>query len=128
MRKKVSGIPHYLINAKAEPGNYNGIQLSPTLQATKSNLEAAHGGSKPLFLDYFLNTKTNDDVLFNQWLPEDGGRLFLKRNRGIVLGISENTKFEIPNDFKWVTLNQIIAFIGEENIVNPHLRSLISIL
>lgn len=128
LRKKISGIPHYLINAKAEPGNYNGIQLSPTLQATKSNLEAAHGGSKPLFLDYFLNTKSDYVVIFDQWLPEDGGRLFLKRNRGIVLGVSENTKIELPKDFKWVTLNQIIKFIQEENMVNPHLRSLISIL
>jgi len=128
LRKKLEGIPHYLINAKAEPGNYNGIQLSPTLQATKSNLEAAHGGSKPLFLDYFANIKSDDDLLFNQWLPEDGGRLFLKRNLGIVLGVNENTKLEIPEDFKWVTLNQIIKFIEEENIVNPHLRSLISIL
>lgn len=128
LRKKISGIPHYLINAKAEPGNYNGIQLSPTLQATKSNLEAAHGGLKPLFLDYFLDTKSDNEIIFDQWLPEDGGRLFLKRNRGIVLGISENTKIELPKDFKWVTLNQIIKFIKEENIINPHLRSLISIL
>ena len=128
LRKKISGIPHYLINAKAEPGNYNGIQLSPTLQATKSNLEAAHGGFKPIFLDYFLNAKSDYVVIFDQWLPEDGGRLFLKRNRGIVLGISENTKIELPKDFKWLTLNQIIKFIQEENIINPHLRSLISIL
>ena len=68
----------YLLQAKLEPGNKNKLQLSPTVQATKSNLEAAHGGLKPLFLDYFLDTKSDNEIIFDQWLPEDGGRLFLK--------------------------------------------------
>ena len=38
LRKKIKNTPHYLINAKFEPGNYNFIQSSPTVQATFSNI------------------------------------------------------------------------------------------
>ena len=41
VRKKISGVPHYLVQAKFEPGNYGKIQLSPSLQATYSNLQRA---------------------------------------------------------------------------------------
>ncbi len=37
------GIPHLLMQAKSEPGNVNGVQLSPTVQATKSNYMRVHG-------------------------------------------------------------------------------------
>ena len=37
VRASIRGVPHYLIDAKFEPGNYNEIQLSPSLQATYSN-------------------------------------------------------------------------------------------
>ena len=47
VRTIINGVPHYLIEAKFEPGNYNEIQLSPSLQATYSNLNRVHLGSKP---------------------------------------------------------------------------------
>ena len=53
LMKRIDGIPHYLLQAKAEPGNIGKLQLSPTLQATTSNLLKAHGGSKPLYAEYF---------------------------------------------------------------------------
>jgi len=46
LMKKINGVPHYLVQAKAEPGNIGKLQLSPTLQATTSNLLKAHGGHK----------------------------------------------------------------------------------
>ena len=57
LRKEINGVPHYLVNAKFEPGNYRLIQLSPTLQATFSNISKAHKGNAPRFLKYFLNPK-----------------------------------------------------------------------
>ena len=33
LKKDFKNLPHYLINAKFEPGNYRFIQLSPTVQA-----------------------------------------------------------------------------------------------
>lgn len=128
IRKKINGIPHYLINAKAEPGNYNSVQLSPTLQATKSNINAVHGGNKPNFYEFFEDLESNKEIIFDQWLPEDGGRFYLKRNRGIIINKNEKAIIKVPKDFTWITLGQIVELIKKENIINPHLRSLISIL
>ncbi|NDB33526.1 MAG: response regulator receiver protein, partial [Nitrososphaeria archaeon] len=57
LMKRVNGIPHYLVQAKAEPGNIGKLQLSPTLQATTSNLLKEHGGIRPLFAEYFDEPK-----------------------------------------------------------------------
>ena len=37
LMKKYNGRTKYLLQAKIEPGNINKLQLSPTVQATKSN-------------------------------------------------------------------------------------------
>ena len=44
----------YLLQAKVEPGNINKLQLAPTVQATKSNYNRVHGGSKVAHVNYFL--------------------------------------------------------------------------
>ena len=43
----------YLLQAKVEPGNVNKIQISPTVQATRSNYSRIHGGKTIPFLNYF---------------------------------------------------------------------------
>ena len=54
IRKKIKGIPHYLTEAKFEPGNYNKIQISPSVQATYSNLNRVHKGKKNSTLNLIL--------------------------------------------------------------------------
>ena len=61
------------MQAKIEPGNVNYVQLSPTLQATKSNYTQVHKGRKPLFLDYFQE-RDNCEVLLDQFQSEQGAR------------------------------------------------------
>ena len=51
-----NGLPHYLVEAKFEPGNYNQYQLSPTLQATFSNLSKAHGEENLIIMSYLKIT------------------------------------------------------------------------
>ena len=46
VRRNKNGGPEYLMQAKVEPGNINKLQISPTVQATKSNYKRVHGGKK----------------------------------------------------------------------------------
>jgi oxidase EvaA len=129
LRKEINGVPHYLINAKFEPGNYRLIQLSPTLQATFSNISQAHKGNTPRFLKYFTDQKKNKcKIFFKQWFSEEGGRLYNKRNLGILLNHNSHEIIKIDSDFKWVTLKQIKQLILENAMVNPHLRGLVSFI
>ena len=45
--KRIDGILNLLMQAKIEPGNVNCVQISPTIQATKSNFTKQHGGKLP---------------------------------------------------------------------------------
>jgi len=129
IRKRFNDIPHYLCEAKEEPGNYGKVQISPSLQATFANLNQAHGGRKPHFSDLFINKDSNDDVnvLFDAWLAEDGGRLHLKRNRGILIEIKDELDISLPNDnFIWLSLYQIKQLLKEDAWVNPHIRGILA--
>ena len=127
LMKRINGIPHYLLQAKAEPGNIGKLQLSPTLQATTSNLLKAHGGSKPLFAEYF-NEENDLNVIYAKWQSEDGGRFHLKSNYNMIVEINENENLKIPDSFIWVTLYQIKQLMKIENFVGPHVRGIISYL
>ena len=125
--KRINGVPHYLLQAKAEPGNIGKLQLSPTLQATTSNLLKAHGGSKPLFAEYF-DEENKPKIIYAKWQSEDGGRFHLKSNYNMIVEVNENKELEIPDSFIWVTLYQIKQLMKIENFVGPHVRGIISYL
>jgi oxidase EvaA len=127
LMKRINGIPHYLLQAKAEPGNIGKLQLSPTLQATTSNLLKAHGGIKPLFAEYFDDPE-NTKIIYAKWQSEDGGRFHLKSNYNMIVEVNQDENFEIPDNYVWVTLFQIKQLLKIENFVGPHIRGIISYL
>lgn len=128
IRKKFNGNPHYLCEAKFEPGNYKLVQISPSIQATFSNIKKAHKGRTPYFYNIFKNKKKNTfKILFDSWTSEDGGRFFNKRNRSILIEVPENFKIELPNNnFRWLSLFQIKLLLRENAWINPHLRGIIA--
>jgi oxidase EvaA len=121
--KEFDGVLHFLLQAKIEPGNVNSVQLSPTLQATKSNYTRAHNGKVPAYLDYFVNARP-DQILLDQLQSEQGARFLRKRNRNIIIKVED----EIPllDNFIWVTLAQIKKLMKLDNIVNMDTRTVIS--
>ena len=127
LMKKINGIPHYLLQAKAEPGNIGKLQLSPTLQATTSNLLKDHGGKLPLFAEYF-DESNNLKIIYAKWQSEDGGRFYLKSNYNMIVEIDESKEMDIPDYFIWITLYQIKQLLKIENFVGPHVRGIISYL
>lgn len=120
---KIKGVWHYLMQAKIEPGNVNNVQVSPTLQATKSNFTQQHGGKKPPFLEYFLNMRTRD-VLVDQIQSEQSSRFLGKRNRNVILMIDD--QIEEPATHRWMTLAQIKQLMRYNNLVNMDTRTILS--
>jgi len=121
--RKVDGILYFLMQAKIEPGNINYVQLSPTLQATKSNYRKIHKGETPAYLEYFLDD-TKSSVLLDQLQSEQGARFLKKRNRNIIVEVNENVP--LRDNFCWLTLGQIIRLMGYDNVVNMDSRTVIS--
>ena len=121
--KKINGVLHFLLQAKIEPGNVNNVQLSPTLQATKSNYSRVHKGNAPLYLELFLNAKP-DQILVDQLQSEQGARFLKKRNRNIIIYIEDN--LDVYNNFIWLTLAQIKELMMIDNLINMDTRTVLS--
>lgn len=123
--KEFDGVLHFLMQAKMEPGNPGLLQLSPTVQATRSNYTRAHQGSEVRYLEYFRGPglgRTLVDVLQS----EHGAWFYRKRNRNTVVEVTE----EVPlhEDFCWLTLGQIAELLHEDNVVNMDSRTVLSCL
>jgi len=123
--KKISGVLHFLMQAKIEPGNLNIVQLSPTLQATRSNYTRVHGGKSPTYLEYF-NGEKDVTILVDQLQSEQGARFLHKRNRNIIVEVDESEELEVRNGFLWVSLGQIKELLRYPNVVNMDSRTVIS--
>ena len=123
--KKINGIYHFLVQAKIEPGNINTVQISPTLQATRSNYTRVHQGKAPLYLEYF-NGEKDVRVLVDQLQSEQGARFLHKRNRNIIVEVPSNEVVPVYDNFRWVTLRQIKEMMQYPNIINMDTRTVIS--
>ena len=115
--------PYFLLQAKIEPGNINLVQLSPTLQATKSNYTSVHGGKKVPYLKYFVDLK-NDEIISDQLHSEQGSRFLRKRNRNIIIHITD--RVPVLENFMWIPLKIIQKLFHYDNILNMDTRSVLS--
>lgn len=121
--KEINGVLNFLMQAKIEPGNINKIQISPTIQATKSNFMQKHGGSQPPYLEYFVNA-CNHEIIVDQIQSEQSSRFYKKRNRNIIIKVQD--EIEILPSHKWMTLGQIKYFMKMDNLVNMDTRTVLS--
>ena len=127
LAKSIDGVMYFCLQAKEEPGNIGGIQLSPTVQATYSNYTGAHGGTTPLFLEHFMAPATGR-IIFARMQSEDGGRFLYKSNRNMIVAVGDDFPEELPDGFIWLTLRQIAGLLAREILVNACTRSILSSL
>lgn len=117
------GVMHFLMQAKIEPGNVNKVQVSPTIQATRSNFLQLHGGRRPAYLEYFLDSG-NYEIIADQIQSEQSSRFLGKRNRNVVLLV--RAEVEALPTHMWMTLGQIKHLMRYDNIVNMDTRTVLS--
>ncbi|MBQ8614536.1 MAG: NDP-hexose 2,3-dehydratase family protein [Ruminiclostridium sp.] len=127
IRKRINGEYYYLMQYKIEPGNINKIQISPTIQATKSNFTQKHGGKKPAYLDYFVNANRYK-IVVDQIQSEQSSRFLGKRNRNIIVEVDEDESVECLPSHDWMTLRQIKTLMRYDNLVNMDTRTVLSCL
>lgn len=123
LAKEFDGVLHFLMQAKIEPGNVNNVQLSPTLQATKSNYTRVHGGKNAAYLEYFHNAKSSQ-IILDQLQSEQGARFMRKRNRNMIVKVEED--IPLMDDFRWMTLGQIKELMQRDNCVNMDTRTVLA--
>jgi dTDP-4-dehydro-6-deoxy-alpha-D-glucopyranose 2,3-dehydratase len=123
--KEFDGVPHGLVQAKMEPGNVNTLQLSPTVQATRSNYTQVHRGAGTRYLEYFTDSGRGQ-VLVDVLQSEQGAWFWRKRNRNMVVLVTEDVP--VHEDYCWLSLPQLGELSQIDNLVNMDARTVLSCL
>ncbi|MFF5087798.1 NDP-hexose 2,3-dehydratase family protein [Streptomyces niveus] len=123
--KEFDGVLHFLMQAKMEPGNPNLLQLSPTVQATRSNYTKAHKGGDVKYIEYFVGPDRGR-IVADVLQSEHGSWFYRKSNRNMVV----EAVGDVPllDDFCWLTLGQIHELLRRDNVVNMDSRTVLSCL
>lgn len=123
--KNHGGEPHLLMQAKVEPGNFDIVEISPTVQCLTGDYRRTQAESRPPFLDFVLTAESND-VLFDTKQSEEGGRFFQEENRNLVVKAGRSFPRELPENYLWVALSQVKELMRFNNVVNVQARCLLS--
>jgi len=122
LRRKYKGSHQYLLQAKIEPGNINKVQLSPTVQATKSNYSRVHGGKRVKYLSFFKNSSKKN--LVNSQQSEQGFRYYFKFNTNIIVEVDK--KIKIDKNYIWLNKIELKKLINKNNVLNMDTLSVFS--
>lgn len=114
---------HFLMQAKMEPGNPNLLQLSPTVQATRSNYTKVHKGADVKYIEYFVRPERGR-VLADALQSEHGSWFYHKSNRNMIVETDEDVV--VDDDFCWLTLGQIGELLLRDNVVNMDARTVLA--
>ncbi|MEV0135445.1 NDP-hexose 2,3-dehydratase family protein [Dactylosporangium sp. NPDC050688] len=123
--KEFDGVLHCLMQAKMEPGNRNLVQLSPTVQATRSNYMRVHQGRAIPYLEHFVAPRRGR-VVADSLQSEQGGWFLHKRNRNIVVEAEDDV--EVLPGFCWMTVGQVQQLLRLDDVVNMDARTVLSIM
>ncbi|UGY93007.1 NDP-hexose 2,3-dehydratase family protein [Streptomyces gobiensis] len=121
--KRFAGVPHFLMQAKMEPGNINVLQLSPTVQATRSNYTRLHRGGSVPYLEHFLAPRRGR-IVFDALQSEQGSWFLHKRNRNMIVEVTEDVP--VLDRFCWLTAGQIGELLMLDNVINMDARTVLA--
>jgi oxidase EvaA len=125
LAKEFDGVLHFLMQAKMEPGNANLVQLSPTVQATRSNYTKVHKGADVKYLEYFTGS-AGATVLADVLQSEHGAWFYRKFNRNVIVETTQHVV--LHDDFCWLTLGQIGELLRRNDVVNMDSRTVLACL
>lgn len=116
-----------LLQAKTEPGNVNGTQIGPSVQATVSNYMRAHGGDETKFLRYFLESDDdNYECISNSIQLEQGTRFMNKSNRNSIIRLrSGHFLNDMDDRFRWFEIRELLSLLEEDYLINTDTRSVL---
>lgn len=120
--KKINGVMHFLVQAKLECGNYDVLEMAPSVQCITDSYDA---NEDLPFLNYVL-TVDKSKIKYDTLQSEEGGRFYREQNRNMIIQAGENFAVEVPENYIWMTLSQLNMFLKFNNYLNIQMRSLIA--
>ena len=101
------------------------VEMAPTVQCLTGSYEVVPEAKRPPFTNYVLNAPA-DRVRFDALQSEEGGRFYREENRNLIVYAGGDFPQDIPDNYIWMTANQLKEFIKYNNFVNVQARCLLS--
>ncbi|MEY4982594.1 MAG: hypothetical protein RIR62_860 [Pseudomonadota bacterium] len=112
----------WLLQAKAEPGTVNMVQVGPTVQATRSNYLRRHGGQATPYLQHFLLPDGTGTLGLAQ--SEQGTKFLGKYNNNATVILDHATPPDHPN-WRWIDTDDVRRALAQDFLINTDARSTI---
>lgn len=125
--KEINGVFHFLIQAKVEPGNFDVLEMAPTVQCITGSYRDVPEEERPPYLNYVLNAP-KECVRYSTLQSEEGGRFFREENHNIIVEVGDEFSEDVLENYIWMTMSQLKDFIRYNNFVNVQCRCLLSCL
>ena len=125
--KEINGVLHFLVQGKLEAGNFDIVEMAPTVQCVWNSYCEDAREEGPAFFQYVLNASP-EDIRYRALQSEEGGRFFREQHLNMVIEVGSDFSQAVPPDFIWMTLGQLKGFMRHNNFVNAEARCLVSCL
>ncbi|NCD35261.1 MAG: NDP-hexose 2,3-dehydratase [Spartobacteria bacterium] len=125
--KEIKGVLHFLVQAKVEPGNFDVVEMAPTVQCITGSYEETPREKWPPYLEYVLSAKTSQ-LLCDTCQSEEGGRFYQEENRNVIVWADDSFSEQVSDRFIWMTAGQLKHFIQYNNFINVQARCLLASL
>ena len=123
--KKINGTFHFLVQGKVEPGNFDIVEMAPTVQCITDNYT---GKNNQPFVEYVLQAR-KEQIRVDTLQSEEGGRFYQEQNRNLIIEADEQFPVDnLPENYIWVSFQQLMLFLHFNNYLNIQSRSLISLI
>jgi oxidase EvaA len=123
--KEINGVLHFLVQGKVEVGNFDVVEIAPTIQCVTGSYRDRTKSECPPFLDEVLSAPP-ERIHFQTRQSEEGGRFFHEQNLSLVVEVDPSFPEDLSSNFIWVTLRQLKELIRYNNFVNAQARCLLS--
>ena len=123
--KEISGVYHFLVQAKLEAGNLDILELAPTVQCLTGNYRKGYNEYSVSFIDDVLSA-SKEQIWYSAHQSEEGGRFYKEQNQNMIIEAKSDFPVEVPENYCWMTLNQLLTFVKFNNYLNVEARSLLS--
>jgi oxidase EvaA len=116
-----------LMQAKAEAGNRVTVQLGPTVQFTQGNYAGSKKLKHPFLFDEFSDP-TSFELISESRQAEEGARFYREYHLHRILLLPDGVELQIPPDYRWLPIQQIVFLLHLGEQVNSCARSILSCL
>jgi oxidase EvaA len=126
LTSSIDGETHFLLQARAEPGNAEETQYGPTVQSTPANYLRVHGGNPTPYLDLFF-TSTAAARQAGDFSELDLGERYLFKNKRLIYVHLLEAEDPEPG-FVWVPARTVQEAVSESTLLNTDLRSMFAVM